>query len=112
MDFILNGRTDLHIFISATTNPEIYVYGVLDHNDKLFRRIIDINFPVMDYNVHPSCSVQVTDCLDGEEIRRIIWHEIFSVFESVRICVERIRASSCTSPHLALFKDFKVLIIF
>lgn len=69
---ILNGRTDLHIFTSATVN-EIYRDEALDPHVKLFRGAIGNNFLLIHDNARPHRAALVTDYLEGEGIKHMEW---------------------------------------
>ena len=70
---ILNGRTDLHIFTSATMNAVMYRDEVLDPYVKLFRGAIGNDFLLMDDNARPHRAALVTDYLEDEGIQRMEW---------------------------------------
>ncbi|GFV19018.1 vascular endothelial growth factor receptor 3 [Trichonephila clavipes] len=72
---MINGRTRLHVVANGTMTGQRYIDEVLLPHVRLFRGAIGDKFVFMDDNATCHRTLAVQDCLDSEDIQRLVWTE-------------------------------------
>lgn len=109
---ILNGRTDLHIFSTATMNAEIYRDEVLDPHVKLFRGAVGDNFLLMDDNARPHRADLVNEYLETEGIQRMEWPAYSPDLNPIENMWDALgRRLACRQPPPTTLRELKKAII-
>ncbi|GFX16844.1 transposable element Tcb2 transposase [Trichonephila clavipes] len=70
---IINGRTRLHVVANGTMTGQRYIDEVLLPHVRLFRGAVGDKFVFMDDNATCHRTLAVQDCLDSEDIQRLVW---------------------------------------
>ncbi|GFW65172.1 transposable element Tc1 transposase [Trichonephila clavipes] len=70
---MINGRTRLHVVANGTMTGQRYIDEVLLLHVGLFRGAVGDKFVFMDDNATCHRTLAVQDCLDSENIQRIVW---------------------------------------
>ncbi|GFY26685.1 transposable element Tcb2 transposase [Trichonephila clavipes] len=70
---MINGRTRLHVVANGTMTGQRYIDEVLLPHVRLFRGAVGDKFVFMDDNATYHRTFAVQDCLDSEDIQRIVW---------------------------------------
>ncbi|GFT61899.1 transposable element Tc1 transposase [Trichonephila clavipes] len=70
---MINGRTRLHVVASGTMTVQRYIDEVLLPHVRLFRGAVGNKFVFMDDNATCHRTLAVLDCLDNEDIQRLVW---------------------------------------
>ncbi|GFX47193.1 transposable element Tcb2 transposase [Trichonephila clavipes] len=68
-----NGRTRLHVVANWTMTGQRYIDAVLLPHVRLFRGAVGDKFVFMDDNATCHRTLAVQDCLDSEDIKRLVW---------------------------------------
>ncbi|GFW92653.1 voltage-dependent T-type calcium channel subunit alpha-1H [Trichonephila clavipes] len=71
----INGRTRLHVVANGTMTGQRYIDEVLLPHVRLFRGAVGDKFVFMDDNATCHRTLAVQDCLDSEDIQRLVWPE-------------------------------------
>ncbi|GFS48919.1 transposable element Tcb2 transposase [Trichonephila clavipes] len=69
---MINGRTRLHVVATGTTTGQRYIDEVLLPHVRLFRGAVGDKFVFMDDNATCYRTLTVQDCLDSEDIQRLV----------------------------------------
>ncbi|GFV56637.1 transposable element Tcb2 transposase [Trichonephila clavipes] len=69
---MINGRTRLHVVANGTMTGQRYVDEVLLPHVRLFRGAVGDKFVFMDDNATCHRTLAVQDCLDSEDIQRLV----------------------------------------
>ncbi|GFX51782.1 transposable element Tcb2 transposase [Trichonephila clavipes] len=72
-DIMINGRTRLHVVANGTMTGQRYIDEVLLPHVHLFRGAVGDKFVFMDDNATCHRTLAVQDCLDSEDIQRLVW---------------------------------------
>ncbi|GFX29229.1 transposable element Tcb2 transposase [Trichonephila clavipes] len=70
---MINGRTRLHVVMNGTMTGQRYIDEVLLPHVRLFRGAVGDKFVFMDDNATCHRTLAVQDCLDSEDIQRLVW---------------------------------------
>ncbi|GFX56685.1 transposable element Tcb2 transposase [Trichonephila clavipes] len=70
---MINGRTRLHVVANGTMTGQRYIDEVLLPHVRLFRGAVGDKFVFMDDNATCHRTLAVQDCLDSEDIQRLVW---------------------------------------
>ncbi|GFU69535.1 transposable element Tc1 transposase [Trichonephila clavipes] len=70
---MINGRTRLHVVANGTMTGQRYIDEVLLPHVRLFRGAVGDKFVFMDDNATCHRKLAVHDCLDSEDIQRLVW---------------------------------------
>ncbi|GFW10673.1 transposable element Tc3 transposase [Trichonephila clavipes] len=70
---MINGHTRLHVIGNGTMTCQRYIDEVLLPHVRLFRGAVDDKFVFMDDNATCHLTLTVQDCLDSEDIQRLVW---------------------------------------
>ncbi|GFU30725.1 transposable element Tcb2 transposase [Trichonephila clavipes] len=70
---MINGRTRLHVVANGTMTGQRYIDEVLLPHVRLFRGTVGDKFVFMDDNATCHRTLAVQDCLDSEDIHRLVW---------------------------------------
>ncbi|GFW80781.1 transposable element Tcb2 transposase [Trichonephila clavipes] len=70
---MINGRTRLHVVANGTMTGQRYIDEVLLPHVRLFRGAVSDKFVFMDDNATCYRTLAVQDCLDSEDIQRLVW---------------------------------------
>ncbi|GFW83130.1 transposable element Tc1 transposase [Trichonephila clavipes] len=70
---MINGRTCLHVVANGTMTGQRYIDEVLLPQVRLFRGAVGDKFVFMDDNATCHRTLAVQDCLDSEDIQRLVW---------------------------------------
>ncbi|GFW21150.1 transposable element Tcb1 transposase [Trichonephila clavipes] len=70
---MINGRTRLHVVVNGTMTGQRYIDEVLLPHVRLFRGAVGDKFVFMDDNATCHRTLTVQDCLDSEDIQRLVW---------------------------------------
>ncbi|GFV45523.1 transposable element Tc1 transposase [Trichonephila clavipes] len=70
---MMNGRTRLHVVANGTMSGQRYIDEVLLPQFRLFRDVVGDKFVFMDDNATCHRTLAVQDCLDSEDIQRLVW---------------------------------------
>ncbi|GFX51886.1 transposable element Tc1 transposase [Trichonephila clavipes] len=70
---MFNGRTRLHVVANGTMTGQRYIDKVLLPHVRLFRGAVGDKFVFMDDNATCHRTLAVQDCLDSEDIQRLVW---------------------------------------
>ncbi|GFW48976.1 transposable element Tc1 transposase [Trichonephila clavipes] len=70
---MINGRTRLHVVANKTMTGQRYIDEVLLPHVRIFRGAVGDKFVFMDDNVTCHRTLAVQDCLDSEDIQRLVW---------------------------------------
>ncbi|GFV07100.1 transposable element Tc1 transposase [Trichonephila clavipes] len=70
---MINGRTRLHVVANGTMTGQRYIDEVLLPHIRLFRGAVGDKFVFMDDNATCHRTLAVQDCLDSEDIQRLVW---------------------------------------
>ncbi|GFW68410.1 transposable element Tcb2 transposase [Trichonephila clavipes] len=70
---MINGRTCLHVVANGTMTGQRYIDEVLLPRVRLFRGAVGNKFVFMDDNATCHRTLAVQDCLDSEDIQRLVW---------------------------------------
>ncbi|GFX51531.1 transposable element Tcb2 transposase [Trichonephila clavipes] len=70
---MINGRTRLHVVANGTMTGQRYIDEVLLPHVRLFRGVVGDKFVFMDNNATCHRTLAVQDCLDSEDIQRLVW---------------------------------------
>ncbi|GFU69656.1 uncharacterized protein TNCV_2559461 [Trichonephila clavipes] len=70
---MINGRTRLHVVANGTMAGQRYIDEVLLPHVRLFRGAVGDKFVFMDDNATCHRTLAVQDCLDSEDIQRLVW---------------------------------------
>ncbi|GFT87286.1 transposable element Tcb2 transposase [Trichonephila clavipes] len=70
---MINGRTRLHVVANGTMTGQRYIDEVLLPHVRLFRGAVGDKFVFMDDNATCHRKLAVQDCLDSEDIQRLVW---------------------------------------
>ncbi|GFU23301.1 transposable element Tc1 transposase [Trichonephila clavipes] len=69
----INGRTRLHVVANGTMTLQLYIDEVLLPHVRLFRGAVGDKFVFMEDNATCHETLAVQDCLDSEDIQRLVW---------------------------------------
>ncbi|GFX73473.1 transposable element Tcb2 transposase [Trichonephila clavipes] len=70
---MINGRTRLHVVANGTMTSQRYIDEVLLPHVRLFRGSVGDKFVFMDDNATCHRTLAVQDCLDSDDIQRLVW---------------------------------------
>ncbi|GFX99877.1 transposable element Tcb2 transposase [Trichonephila clavipes] len=70
---MINGRTRLHVVANGTMTGQRYIDEVLLPHVRFFRGAVGDKFVFMDDNATCHRTLTVQDCLDSEDIQRLVW---------------------------------------
>ncbi|GFU18958.1 transposable element Tc1 transposase [Trichonephila clavipes] len=70
---MINGRRRLHVVANGTMMGQRYIDEVLLPHVRLFRGAVGDKFVFMDDNATCHRTLAVQDCLDSEDIQRLVW---------------------------------------
>ncbi|GFY15624.1 transposable element Tc1 transposase [Trichonephila clavipes] len=70
---MINGHTCLHVVANGTMTGQRYIDEVLLPHVRLFRGAVGDKFIFMDNNATCHRTLVVHDCLDSEDIKRLVW---------------------------------------
>ncbi|GFX74525.1 transposable element Tcb2 transposase [Trichonephila clavipes] len=70
---MINGRTRLHVVANGTMTGQRYIDDVLLPHVRLFRGAVGDKFVFIDDNATCHRTLAVQDCLDSEDIQRLVW---------------------------------------
>ncbi|GFT13165.1 transposable element Tc1 transposase [Trichonephila clavipes] len=70
---MINGRTRLHVVANGTMTGQRYIDEVLLPHVRLFLGVVGDKFVFMDDNATCHRTLAVQDCLDSENIQRLVW---------------------------------------
>ncbi|GFS74955.1 transposable element Tc3 transposase [Trichonephila clavipes] len=70
---MINGRTHLHVVANGTMTSQPYIDEVLLAHVRVFRGAVADKFVFIDDNATCYQTLSVQDCLDSEDIQRLVW---------------------------------------